>query len=284
MPIKIVDLNADFSAFANPKVEDRVKGFPLANLRALYLFEDGAVGSTPTQALDSSGNGRNAALTAGSSISRIAEGVKSGDALNNGFLFNAPVAYNASFSVVGVIRSRTPLSTSGSFPVLHGISAAYPTGAGGGYPGQAITNFGTLAVNHDNTSPNDLVNIAPYNLKAGGGTSPWTGSSVVRPNTPSVAPRTTWQAWAMSVDVVTGMVILRSNGGTVSFTSLSDLQAFVAQGGNHAFGYARYMSVNNIMGDMGLFGIYAGAKDAAGLDVLIASAKARMAMRGVAAA
>lgn len=277
--INIPDLDDSASQLA--VLQETIAGFPVTNLQALYLFEDGDVGSTPTQAVDSSGNGRHASLLAGSSITRIDEGVKTGDALNNGFMLNTGVAYNASFSAVGVIRCRIPVSTSGAYPLLHGISAAYGVnGVGASYGG--ATTYGVFNINHDATGATDAINLAPFNGTPA--SAKWPGAPSNRPSTTNVSPRATWEAWGLSVDVAAGTIVFRANGSTITFTSKSDLDLFMSQGGNHIFGYSRYLTGSTALGDVGLFGLYSGANDVAGLDVLIAAAKTRMSDRGVTAA
>ncbi|QSR17476.1 hypothetical protein [Novosphingobium sp. KA1] len=241
------------------------------------------INTAPTQAIDSSGNGRTASLVTGSTVTRIAEGVKTGDALGNGFFFDAPIDYTGSCSVVGVIRNRVPLSTASSYPVIHSKTNYYGSaGVGAGFVQAVVTANGALFVNNDSTGATDLSNISLLNTKAAGGA--WTGASSSRPGGANVAPRATWEAFALSVNADTGELILRANGATMTFTSPADLTAFLGPAGHHLFGYGRYSVPNTTLGDMGLFGIYAGAKDVAALDTLIASAKARMLLRGVVAA
>ena len=242
------------------------------------------INTAPTQAIDSSGNGRTASLLTGSSVTRIAEGVKTGDALGNGFLFDAPVDYTGSCTVVGVIRNRVPVSTASSYPVIHTKSNYYgSSGLGAGFLQATVTANGALFVNNDATGANDNSTISLLNMKASAGGA-WTGASSTRPGGSVVAPRASWEAFALSINAVTGELILRAGGGTLTFTSQADLATFLSPAGHHLFGYGRYSNSNTTLGDMGLFGIYAGVKDVAAQDVLIASAKARMALRGVVAA
>jgi len=77
MSISFVIPGADFSGLGNPKVETNIVGMPTRNLKGLYLFEDGAVGSTPTQATDSSGLGNHAPFLTGSNVRKTATGVTS---------------------------------------------------------------------------------------------------------------------------------------------------------------------------------------------------------------
>ena len=276
-------LDLDDSASLLPAVSFTVGGFPVTNLQALYLFEDGAVGSSPTTALDSSGNDNTATLVSGSSITRIAGGVKTGDSLNNGFLFDTPVAYSGSFTIVGVVRARAPTSTSGSFPTIHGASGSNTASGVGGLIGQNNTGTrGRLLLNQDSSTAVDSVNMSLYQTKTDG-TTAWDGSGSIRPQPPAVSPRQTWVAYALSVNASTGELILRSNGNTLTFTALSDLTTFITGAGFHTFGYGRFGTSNVTMGDVGLFGIYSGASDVATLNSLIDCAKSRMTLRGITA-
>ena len=275
-------LDLDDSGSLLPAVSFSVAGFPLTNLQAIYLFEDGAVGSNPTSALDSSGNGNHAVAVTGSSITRIAGGIESGSSLNNGFLFQTPVAYAGSYTIFGVTRNRVPNPTSGSFPVIHTASGSYPgSGLGAAVGENHLGTRGAFLLNNDGAASTNDTTLGVFNKNTSG--VKWAGTTFVRVTTPNLAPRQTWNAFALSVNAVTGEVILRSNGGTVTFTSLSELTTYFAGAGFHAFGYSRYVNSNITMGDMGLFGIYSGTSSIATLDALITAAKSRMAIRGISA-
>lgn len=261
-------------------------GFPANDdLKALYLFEDGAVDSTPTSILDSSGNGADAVLLTGAQIKKTAEGVKTGDTLDEGWFAKTPVP-TGSFSMVGVTRNRTPLPTANGIPMIWGSSGNWSAGAAAMTEGNTL-NIGTrglLSLNHFSASGGlSVPEIGVLNYDTAS-----TGWGDVSPSIRKVVQGTgvkdQWQAFALSLDAATGTVILRGFGQTVTFTDLAAATAYLAGTNHWVIGFGKYTTaLNAIIGDVGLFAIYDTARDVAALDVLIAAAKARMALRGVTA-
>jgi hypothetical protein len=288
--IQIPDL--DDSASQLGAIVETVLGFPVSGLQGLYLFEDGTVGSayagTGGAATDSSGNGAHAPMLSSSVVNRVTEGVATGASGAQPFAFRTPFAIGGSFSLVLATRNRLAAGTAQSFPTpwLTTINAS-----GGG---QAITESFTNAnvntrgfafINHDSAS-----NVAPSNGHAEigmqnrnvGNTASWAAAPSGRPAfiDPGSSPKATFTCLAMSMNAATGAIILRFNGTTITWTSLSDLTAWLGDDtAKHLFGMMIGQNLGQVNGDLGAAAFYSVAKSAADLDTLIMATKTRLALR-----
>lgn len=271
---------------ALPPLTRLLYGFPANDdLQALYLLEDGAVDSIPTSIVDSSGKGNHAVLLTGAQIVKTAEGVKTGDVLDEGWFAKTPIP-TGSFSMVGVTRNRIPLPTANGTPIVWGSSGNWSGGAVAMSEGNTL-NIGTrglLSLNHFSASGGlsvPEIGVLNYDTASTG----WGDvSPSIRKVVTGTGAKDQWHAFALSLDATTGTVVLRGFGQTVTFTDLAAATAYLAGTNYWVVGFGKYTTaLNATRGETGLFAIYNTARDVAGLDVLIAAAQARMALRGVSA-
>lgn len=261
-------------------------GFPVDDLYGLYLFEDGAIASVPTQATDSSGLGHHAAMAAASAVVRITEGVKTGDVGNFGFLADTGYLGSSDFTVFGVTRNRLGGGQTGEYPVLMTTTGNGPTSTmAANVASLNVATRGQLVVNHDSVSADSggtagaevgLLN----NTTASAG---WAGGSNRRVSRNAAAAKASWIAWALSVNHTTGAALFKAIGTAVTVTSISDMATWAASGiGNIKLGMGHYAaSSDGALGDVGLMGLYSAALSEGQIDTIIAASKTRMALRGV---
>jgi hypothetical protein len=291
MSLKIVIPGADFSAIGNPKVKSLLYGFPADGLAALYLMEDGAAGSVPTQLLDSSGKSNHAPLRTGSSILKTAEGVRSdvvADAVSKGWVAKTPITHDQSFTRICVVRDRSD-SVNNAFVLPFG----FPTGDQAnmdatpwGQPGAAAGNQLHLLTNGSagtNRRPQG------YAIKAGT-TNKWdafTGATFNLPSTP-IAEGVRWQVNGVSYNKVTGRFIWMGAGGSFDLLVGQDGIDWMTSvsGLKHAFSNCFYVGAGASItkGDTALGALYQGfAMEPSDLQFAMSAARARVAMRGIVA-
>lgn len=275
MPLQIIIPGADFSGLGLPKFQRQVAGFPLDDLRALYLFEDGANGDDITTVADVSGNGNDAVLMTGSAVpKKSAYGVGT-SAPGVGFLFRSPINWGQSFSAVVAVRSLAAVAAA-TFPGVHQSSQAV-TGSS-----LANANNQTLIGAALNLKMDTAVAALTPQIYASptGWSSP---ASAIKSVSAPAGNRNSWALVAWSFNLATGVVRLRSSAGTeVSATepTVAGIMA-AANTGFHCFGMAKFQSQTTHYGDLALAGLYDVAKDSAGLEDLIVAARTRLAGRGI---
>lgn len=211
---------------------------------------------------------------------------------NDGFFARTPTLYNGSYSLVMVERNRSPLGgmPSAYYPTLHLPSA---TASGGGVNmseafGETLVNTaGSLLLNHDSSGTgSNAAEIGLLNRSTNAANTAWGNASSIRVQRATVGqPKDSWIASALSFNAASGEIILRSQGATSTFTAQAQAAQFIAGvgAGAHLFGFGRYTGASTYLGDFGMFGLWNTAKSVTELDALLTGAKARMALRGVAA-
>jgi hypothetical protein len=268
---------ADFSASGLPQISRIVAGFSTANLRGLYLFEDGVNGSEISTATDSSGLGNHAALASGGGA-----GVKSAEGLvcttsTTPAVFSAPgLALGQAFSAVMVVKTDIEVDGSTSYPWFWRPSSDIGAGLG------ATQTTGEM-INFDRTATVSKQNVGWFNSA---GYMNGTGSGFVRRGiSSSGTDKTVWAAVAFGFSPAANRFRLSFAGSNFETVHATPGAASAAKVGTHLFGVGRYGgSANNHPGRMALFAIYSGERTVAELAGLITTAKARVASRGIAAA
>lgn len=242
--------------------------------------------TTPAVVRDSSGLANHATIATGSTFKRIAEGIEVGAALNQGFLAKTPLDVTNEFTFLIVDRLRVPGGTSGAFPVAYVASNSCSGGAvavSENVGRHQENTRGRFVLNYEGNAGALTVNSQVYNTTK---TSPypnWAGNSIANCRILNpVASRDVWFARAFSFNAITGAVTHRMNGQTATIADATSAAEWLASAGKHCFGHCHYdVSSNTALGDVGLAAFYNTAKSVADIDVLIAAAKARMALRGV---
>lgn len=295
MGMKIIIPGADFSASANPSVIDLVAGLPAADLAALYLFEDGTIGSAYTGVIeDVTGNGNDATFIASSSARRSAFGFETAadnTTRNRGFGIDTGINVSEKFTVFGVSRNRLAADSSitGQYVMPWSLSRNFSNavapdlspGAQGAINGEGIG--GILHINQQNTGgTTNYAEIASYSSKQSPDTNQaWAGST--RPSVGNTAqPKSSWIAWALAFDKDVGYEFRTLGTGTTVNAPTQAGQFYTGHGLNtskHLFG-AMAFSGSNINGEIAMAGIYDGvAKTASEMDALIAAMKTSLAGR-----
>ena len=211
---------------------------------------------------------------------------------NNGFYAKPPILYDRSYSLVMVVRNHVPAPAAGPgrYPNLHlpaGTASAGASSMNEAFGEAAFSTAGVLLLNQDTTVSTDVAEIGVLNRKTNVSGTGWgpEPTQVRRPLSVVGHPRKSWLAFASSAGLATGTVIARLAGVTRTVVDLPQLTEFVnaVKATQHLFGFGRYAGANCYPGDVGLFGLWDGAKSEGELDSLIGAAKARMALRGVTA-
>lgn len=301
MALKIIVPGVDFSGFGNPKVQDYIEGFPADSLSALYLFNSGTVGSAYSgPATDYSGNGNAAALLSGSTAIKTTGGVgnvaDASGAAGNGFGILSPVPISTKFTVFGASRNLFAASSSVSNSFLEPWGSSGNTAAPAA-PVIGSTQFGNLNVGTDGVLTlnqitsglgNNNPEIATYAATTAG--AAWMSGGATRTAASASGAKDAYIAWAMAFDSVAGTVLFRALGQSVSLTGVGTPAALwasqqISRGAKHMFGAMNFNSnAAGVKGEIGVGGVYNGvAKAVADLDVVIASTKASMALKGITA-
>lgn len=280
MPLTIKIPGANFAGSGLPKFERTIAGFPLSNIKGLYLFEDGALNGAYSSALDSSGMGNNAPLAAGAAAGvRGAQGLAS-TSLVNPAVFNAPgLSLGQAFSAVLVGKSDMSTNVTGAYPWWWRPSPDITTGV----DSNQTNGTNREAINFDASTTN---NDASVGWVHGLGYMDGTTAGLTRRDLSATgAPRfTSWFAVAFSFNPAANRYRLTFAGQ--SFETVNSIPGAASAGktGTHLFGVGRWgVNTNNQPGKIGLFGLYSGEKSIADLNALVAAAKARMTLRGVTA-
>lgn len=272
MSVKITIPGADFSTSGLPKFEKTVAGFPVTNLKGLYLFEDGSNGDSITVAQDSSGLGNHASLfNGGNAGTKGALGLV-GTNYANPPVYSAPgLALGQAFSLVFAAKADVDVD---SFPWFWRPSPDVNTGSLNG------TQSLGEAINMDHSSSTlraQYYNSAGY-LDASASSS---SASTVGFNDNAHGP-TDWFAAALSFNPAQNRFRFYAVEQFVERVSATPAAASAAKSGTHLFGIGRWAASTVAQtGKLGLFAIYSGEKTQAELATLIGKAKARMATRGV---
>lgn len=286
MTLAISVPGVDASASGLPARSDRLAGFPTNNLFGLWLCEDGATGVTPSAILDSSGNNHNGTLFTSGSFSKSAEGYATGATL--GFLFDTGFPFASNFTAIGITRNRVAggNASSTAYPVLLTTTGSCASSSMTGSIGATgASTRGALLVNHDSFSADSGASagaeIGLFQYIAGGTSSQgWGGGSnasrrICRNTT---QPKSSWIAWALSVNHDTGTVIFKAQGISYTLSVATDLANFTAGAGNVVLGMSHWQLATICQGDIGLAALYSYAAAEADMDKLIAAAKKRMAL------
>ncbi len=264
---------ADFSGSGLPKFERLVSGFPVTNLRGLYLFEDGANGSTITTAVDSSGLGNHAALASGGAGgTKSAEGLVGTNSANPP-VFSAPgISLGQAFTAVMVAKTDMPADVPGTgFPWWWRPSSDIGAGLGDSQLGGE-----KIDMNRSGTGP---LNVGWFQAAT------WASSGGSRISMVHASEaKTSWFAAAFSFSPSANRYRMAFAGMTLEEVDATLGAASAAKTGSHLFGVGRWgASTNEHPGKMALFAIYSGAKSLTDMAALVTAAKARAALRGISA-
>lgn len=115
MSVVIRIKGADFSGKGLPKLTRTINGIPSDGLAALYLMEDGNIGDSMTQLLDSSGNNNHATIYSDwPAAIRQSFGLESAN--DDGAAFDTGIPASGEFTVIAALRRTMPIGTSASYP------------------------------------------------------------------------------------------------------------------------------------------------------------------------
>ena len=277
---------ADFSGSTLPKFRRLVAGFDAANLDALYLCEDGAVGGAITALQDASGNGRHLSFYAGSgTVVRTAAGVSSAD-VATAFACAPGLSMARSCTVFGVVRSNRAYiaGTNQGRPVWLGRRESFPASLTLNNP-PTNPGFNLITDLTGSSSVKNLIQLQSLDPRPWGDPS----STVKQFSGPGEAAGgfdgDEYVSWALSIDVTAETVAFRSGldpSKTTYALNHEDavIDSIVAAGFETVFGCWRYYDTNT-HGTVSLFGSYSRAMDYAELGTLIDNAKSFVSARGV---
>lgn len=270
MSVKITIPGADFSSSGLPKFEKTIAGFPVNNLKGLYLFEDGINGDSIASAVDSSGLGNHASLaTGGSSGVKGASGLV-GTNFANPAVFSAPgLDLGQAFTVVVAAKVDADVD---SYPWFWRASSDIGSGLGN-------TQANGEAINID--CSNSSLRAQYYNFAGymdNGVTSSNTSISLIKAG----AVPTDWFAAAFSFNPAQNRFRFYALDQYSERVSATPAAASAAKTGTHLFGVGRWGNSSIAQtGKLGLFGLYSGEKTQNELAALISKARTRMLARGI---
>ena len=245
---------ADYSGKGLPKLSRTIQGFPVDNLHALYLFNDGQVGeSFAGPFLDSSGNANHATIAPRFPLPLKQESglVSAG---NNGFFLDTKYSGNKSFTAILVIKSNP--DTSNSF--LASLDAVTSNGNVNAESGYLSLTYQTVNRWRIFSNAGGIVN---YDL--------------------ANPPANTVSAIAITVNVTTSdiQIFSLSDNGVLKGTD-ERISKIASLKQNLGIGIAGY-SEGEIFGELHLSAIYSGVQSDTLIHKLLTTAKSAVEERGV---
>lgn len=247
--MRFIDQNLDASESALGVVVPTLHHFPMENLLRLYMFDDGDIGSSYGDALDSSSHAINGTKVTGSAaIERSIGGIKV-PTMSKGVLFDSAVSYGGKMSAVMAVKVETDFGATSAIPWFWGSSAMVGASLANSQS-QFVTGpkYGSLNTTQPGAEDNFFF-LTLYRTQAGAGAA----SQIYRTGT----SRKAWQVFAWSFDPDTDTFCWGMSGGQSGTLTYADMgTAMESMGGNHVFGLAHHSTVDNAKGEVGPIALY----------------------------
>lgn len=230
---------------------------------------------------DRSGNGRHATILTGSKIWRTRRGVKTGDVANRGFLAKTNIPTDGG-TIIGVVRSKFAATDNFKPNLLVSSSNCSLGGANNTTEQLGNQNKSTYGMLRLAMQPASNAALATHTTQLDGATG-WVGTSSPYTLLQDVGQSfNSWMAYGLTLNPSTGQVTLRMGGSSITFTDLTSYNAFIAGASDFwLFGFGSYSSAlsndASAFGELAMTAFYSDVRNQAGVDALIAQAKAKCA-------